>query len=195
MAPVKSTKSTGTHLWASRHPKTTKVVIELPVYDQWKDVGSDEWAGKSCALCSLKTILVFKNYENSKIKIRDLIDKGLDKDGYIENVGWKHQSLVDVAGNYGVKLKFQKQFFAGGDKIKGLDLINKNILKGWPVMASVLNRKKNGGHLVVINGLEARGVKLEHYFVLDPDSRGKNRYSLSQEEFLSVWRGGLLWLG
>ena len=173
--------------------KIKKVLIEASPYDQWKNTGDKEWAGKTCAICSLKTMLVFKDHNNSKLEIMKLVKEGLDKDGFSEGVGWKHQVLLDIARDHGVELKFQKLFFKGDDKIKALDFINKNLLKGWPVMVSILNKKKNGGHMVVVNGFEAKGKKLENYFILDPDSRGRNRYALSELEFLNIWRGGMLW--
>src|SRR3989344_6399808 len=156
MTHEKSKKSTGTHLWTSKHSKTTKIVVDLPVYDQWKDVESVEWAGKACAICSLKTILVFKDPSNADLNILKLIREGLELDGYLENAGWKHKVLIDIAGRHGVHLEFQKQFYAPEDKQKGLEFINKNLLKDRPVMTSIVNRNNSGGHIVVINGLEAR---------------------------------------
>lgn len=175
-------------------PNTKKIVIDVPVYDQWKDAENDEWTYRSCSICALKTILVFKDKENGDLTIMSLIKEGLGLDGYAQGIGWKHQGLVDIARKHGVELKFQKHFFAGDDKLKGLDFINKNILKGHPVMASIMNRSKDGGHMIVVHGFEDKGSDDIGYFILDPDSRGRNRYSLSRSEFLSVWRGGLIWL-
>jgi|SRR3989344_1354134 len=174
--------------------KNKRVIIELPVYDQWKDTENDEWSGRACSICSLKSILVFCDVKNSDLKIMNLIREGLEADGYAEGIGWKHQGLVDIARNHGVELKFQKQFFTGEDKLKGLDFINKNLLKGRPIMATLINRTKDGGHMVVVHGFEDKGEDNVNYFILDPDSRGRNRYSLDREEFLNLWRGGLLWL-
>src|SRR3989338_9503365 len=98
--------------------KLKKVLIEIPLYDQWKETGNKKWAGKTCALCSLKTMLVFKNKDHSKIPIMIFVKDGLDVDGYDAGIGWKHQALVQIAKKYSVELKFQKLFFQGEDKIK-----------------------------------------------------------------------------
>ena len=175
-------------------PRNKKILIELSVYDQWKDTGNDNWVGKSCSICSLKTMLVFKDSKNSELKITKLIQEGLDADGYAEGIGWKHQGLVDIARNHGIELKFQKQFFTGEGKTGGLDFINKILLKRQPVMASIMNRNKDGGHMVVVHGFQDKGADNVEYYILDYDSRGRNRYALSKQEFLDSWRGGLLWL-
>lgn len=170
-------------------------IIEVQHIDQWRDTKNKKWAGKTCAICCLKMLLVFKDAKNSKLKIMDLAKEGIMLGGYNKNVGWSHKAIMGLAQKHGIRMNYRKKFYyTKTEKLKGLDFINKNVANGKPVMASIWNRKRTGGHLVVINGLRDKGGLATGYFILDPDSRGKTDYYLNKKVFLESWRGGLLWL-
>ncbi len=172
-----------------------ETIIEMSLVNQRRDTHDKKWAGKTCAICCLKMVLTFKNKKYSDLEIMDLVRKGLLLDGYINEVGWKHKVLVELAKKYGVNMKFQKLFFySSEEKLKGLGIINGNILKKRPVIVSVLNKKRNGGHMVVINGLRKNGRAVEGYSILDPDFKDKTAYFVTKDDFINNWRGGLILL-
>ena len=178
--------------------KKIKKIITVPLCDQWKDTKNRKWAGKTCAICSLKMVLSCQSEKIADLPVMDLVNFGLSLDGFIDKIGWRHKSLVEIAGRYGVKMDFQKKFlYTPEEKEKGLKFINRNIAKEKPVMVSILNQKKNGGHMVVINGFVVKKEEVVGYYILDPNSknsRNKNKYFLDKRKFLTSWRGGILWL-
>ena len=168
-----------------------EIIISLQYCDQWKDTKDEKWAGKTCAICCLKMILIFKDHKSSDLEIMDLVREGLDINGH-SNVGWSHKAIVELAGKHGVKMDYRKVFYYSDDeKQEGLKFIISNLSDGKPVIASVWNKDKTGGHLVVVNGFKENG---ELYSIVGPDSRNESHYFLSKNEFIHVWRGGLIWL-
>lgn len=128
----------------------------------------------------------------------DLLDRCRELGGYIDNVGWRHDTLVRLAREYEADADYQKIFY-GREKSKeeGLKFIDKKLMKGEPIMASIhfAFDPSLGGHLVLVNGYQIEGKDIVSYHVLDPypNKRG-TEYFVSQEEFLKGWRGGLIWL-
>jgi len=173
-------------------------IIELPLVDQRKETKNKKWAHRTCAICSLKMVMAWKNKKLGKVPVMELVNKGLEMDGYINNIGWKHKALVDIAGRYGVEISFIEKFFrTKTQKTKGLGMINKKLAAGEPVLVSVFYKfkKKNGGHIVVLNGLRKDRNRVMGYFTQDPDAKFKgSNYFLSTKEFRAYWRGGLIYL-
>lgn len=169
-----------------------ETIIEVPLVDQFKDTGDDYWAQRSCAICSLKMMMVFKDVDILSISVVELIKEGLGIGGYAFEYGWRHRALVDIASRHGIKIKFQEKFFyTPEEKEKGMAIIDQNIDNRLPVMVSIFRElnPENGGHIVVINGRNDEG-----YYIQDPDYRFRgNNYFLTKEEFKNGWRGGLLW--
>ena len=161
--------------------------------NQILDTSDEEWRKYSCGICVLKMLMVFRKPELQAVSVKTLIGQALEKDGYVEKVGWKHQALTDLAALYGVPMGFQKEFFNTSEKKKeGIRAINSKINLGLPVAVSVLRdfNTPNTAHLVVVEGL-----KRAEYMIVDPypGKRG-NRYKVSRKEFLAGWRGGLIHL-
>lgn len=133
----------------------------------------------------------------------DLVRKGLAKDGYLENIGWKHKAIVELAKDFGLELQYAKKFFyTPEEKEAGLLVINRNLEKDQPVLVSVysasrrhfdINSSRNS-HVFVIHGFKEFGGKVAGYYIQDPDGRvhGHN-YFITKPEFLSSWRGGLIY--
>lgn len=169
------------------------LVIKIPLVDQRKETKNKKWAHRTCAICSLKMVMAWKNKKLEKIPVITLVKKGLKADGYLKGIGWKHQGIIDLAKKHGVKMAFIKNFFKSkAQKKKGLGMLNKKLATGEPVLASM--RYKTTGHVVVVIGLRKNTNKITGYFIQDPDSgfRGHN-YFLSKKEFLNYWRGGLIY--
>ncbi len=168
------------------------------IINQVTDTGDDAWNKYSCGICVLKMLMVFRKPELQSMSIKTLIGQALERGGYIENVGWRHQHLVDPAGSYGVPMSFQKEFFNTSEKKKiGVKIINNKIRSGLPVAVSVLKEFNipDSAHLVVVEGLVRLGPFVRGYKIVDPypGKRG-NKYVVSKKEFLAGWRGGMIWL-
>ena len=169
------------------------------IINQATDTGDDAWSKYSCGVCVLKMLMVFRKPGTQGISIKTLIDQALERNGYIDKVGWKHQVLVDVAALYGVPMDFQKEFFNTPEKKKvGVKMINDQLSRiKSPVAVSVLKEfnTPNSAHLVVIEGLIKLGPFIRGYKIVDsyPGKRG-NRYTVSKKEFVAGWRGGMIWL-
>jgi len=169
------------------------------IINQVTDTGDDAWSKYSCGICVLKMLMVFRKPELQNVPVKTLIDQALERSGYIDKVGWKHQILIDVAALYGVPMGFQKEFFNTPEKKKGgLKIINEQLSRiKSPVAVSVLKEFNilNSAHLVVVEGLKKIGPFIIGYRIADPypGKRG-NRYTVSKKEFLAGWRGGMIWL-
>lgn len=175
---------------------TKDFIIKVPLVNQIKETGNKKWVHQTCAICVLKMILIWKKPKLAKVKIMDLVKRGLKMDGYMEKIGWKHQALVDIASKYGLKLKREFEKTKTG-KIRLNSKINKEIINGRPVVASIFYKlnKMNGGHMVVINGLQKKGNTVTGYYIQDPDPRFRgNNYFVAKKEFIKGWRGGMLYL-
>ncbi len=171
-------------------------MINVPLVDQIRETGDKDWAERSCAICSLKMMMAFKDPKFMSKPVMELVKEGLAIDGHTSKYGWKHRALADLAGRYGIKIKFQEKFFyTPSEKEEGMAIIDKNLGRGLPVMVSVFKElnPENGGHIVLINGLN-EGNGNPGYNIQDPDHRFRgNNYFLGKEEFKKAWRGGLLW--
>ena len=171
---------------------------EAQLTNQLTDTGDEEWSRRSCGICVLKILMVFRKPELQNVPIMTLLNQAFEKGGYMENVGWKHQALIDLAALYGVPIGFQKEFFDTPEKKKeGIKIVNEKVKNGLPVAASVLKEFSlpNTAHLVVIESLHKAGPFGLGYRIADPypGQRG-NKYTVSKKEFLAGWRGGMLWL-
>ncbi len=172
------------------------IKIDLPVCNQFDQAHDTEWAGKICAICSLWMLLKRHN-PDFQVSVMDLMRQVKEAGGYLENIGWKHASLVEAAGKYGLHLHFARQFFYSPEqKEEGAKIIAKNIRNHYPVIASVflhMNPAK-GGHMVVIHGMQEFNGQTIGYYIQDPDSRFRgHNYFLTKEEFFAGWRGGLIY--
>lgn len=166
--------------------------------NQMLDTGDEKWSRYSCGICAVKMLMVFKKPELKDVPIMALLNQALEMDGYMENVGWKHQVLVDLAARYGVAADFQKDFYNTPEKKKvGIKFTNEKLKSGTPVAVSVLKEFNipRSAHLVVIEGLAKFGPFIRGYKIVDshPGARG-GRYMVSKKEFLAGWRGGMIWL-
>jgi len=172
------------------------IKIELPICNQHDNAHDKSWAYRMCAICSLWMLLKYHDSVFSTSPM-DLLHEVLAKNGYLENIGWRHWGIVKVAEEHGLKLKYAEKFFyTPEEKEQGAKIISINLKNQHPVMASVfhhLNPAK-GGHMIVIHGLQEFNAQPIGYYIQDPDAsfRGHN-YFLTKEEFFNGWRGGLIY--
>lgn len=172
------------------------IVITIPLVDQLRDVEDKKWKGKSCAICSVKMMMEFSNKKHIEIAIGQLIDEARKLGGYMDGIGWKHKTISNLVKKYGIKLNFIKKFPKTiKEKSNWLRKLEDGIINGKPAMVSIHYKldKKNGGHMVVVNGIRKDGKMVLGYHIQDPDNsfRGNNYY-LSKDKFLLGWRGGMI---
>lgn len=178
-------------------PMIKDVVITIPLIDQHRDVWDKKWKKKSCAICSMKMMMGFSNKKHLEIDIGQLIYEAKKLGGYLDGIGWRHKTISDLAKKYGIKLNFLEKFpKTFKEKSTWLKKLEMSIVEGKPVMVSIHYKlsKKNGGHMVVVNGVRKNGKITLGYHLQDPDSsfRGNNYY-LSKDKFLLGWRGGMIY--
>ena len=170
--------------------------IDLPVCNQFDKSHDKDWAHRICAVCSLWMLLKWHN-PNTQLDVMGLVREGVSLGGYLENIGWKHASIVELGTRHGLPLQYaQKFFYTLEEKEKGLKVIQQELKKSRSVIISMfshLNPAK-GGHMVVLHGMQEFNKKVIGVYVQDPDPtfRGHN-YLLLRDEFLAGWRGGLIW--
>ena len=173
------------------------IVLTIPLVDQFKEIKDKKWKNKSCAICSAKMLINFGNKNQAEIEIGQLLSEAIKMGGCLENIGWKHKTITDLAKKYGVKLSFIKKFpKTVQEKSRLLKKLEKSIVSGKPVAVSVYYKlsKKNGGHMVVINGIRQKDKIVIGYHIQDPDNRfNGNNYYLSKDKFLLGWRGGMIY--
>ncbi|MDD3679105.1 MAG: C39 family peptidase [Patescibacteria group bacterium] len=160
-----------------------KKIIEVPHYAQYIDVDDDFWQSRSCGIVSLGMIL---DYYGIEVPIAELIKKGKELGGYIKNVGWKHDSIVDLARIYGFKCNRTEE-----EKIENL---LKSIEKDEPVIISIHKKfnTNNGGHLAVLTGYyyNEKDNELIGVYINDPIGfpyKFKNQF-VKIETFMQGWK-------
>lgn len=169
-----------------------EILIKLPICNQHDAENDLQWSHRICAICSLWMLLKLHD-SDFNVSVMDLVKTGLAKDGYIEKVGWKHAAIVDLARDFGLELQYAKKFFyTPEEKEAGLLIINCNIENGQPVLVSVHGSQNS--HMLIVHGFKKSEDKIIGYCIQDPDGRvhGHN-YFLTKKEFLSNWRGGLIY--
>ncbi|HZZ99392.1 MAG TPA: C39 family peptidase [Candidatus Paceibacterota bacterium] len=123
-------------------------------------------------------------------------DELLSAGGYQDGIGFRHAAIVELANKYGLKLEYAQKFFkTNEEKQRGLEIIENNLRHGQPVIASIINELNpvRSSHLVTIRGFRKNEREVEGYLVQDSDGRWRGHsYFLSRQEFLSCWRGGLI---
>lgn len=149
-----------------------------------------------CAICSLWMLIKHHNPDFSLSPL-ELRDKLIAQNGYLENIGFKHQAIAEMGQAYGLPLTFAKKFFyTPEEKEAGMKIINANLKNDHPVIVSMFSHftPARGGHLLVIHGLQEFNDVIIGYYIQSSDAtfRGHN-YFVTREEFLSNWRGGLIY--
>ena len=171
--------------------------MKIKLVNQIFDTGDEYWAKYSCGICVLKMLMAFKKPELRDVPVKSLIDQALGSGGYIENVGWRHQALVDLAAFYGVSMDFQKEFFKTQEKKKeGIKFVNKILKSGLPMAVSVVKEFNlpSTAHLVVVESVKGFGPLVLGYRIVDPypGERG-NVYTVSKKEFLFGWPATIIY--
>jgi ABC-type bacteriocin/lantibiotic exporter with double-glycine peptidase domain len=158
-----------------------KKLIEVPHLVQYYNIDDEIWQGRSCGIVSLAMIF---DYYDVKFDLAELIQQGLDADGYIDGVGWKHDAIVDLAKKHG--------FESRRVEAENLESLTTELNSDRPVIISIHKNfdEKEGGHLAVLNGYFESEGKIEGFYVNDPigaQYKHKNQF-IPAEKFLVGWK-------
>lgn len=118
-------------------------------------------------------------------EIDELLKTGLEIGAYIENIGWSHPGLVEMARQYGYE-GYNKDLAHIPPQEAWEELIED--LKKYPIMASVykgLNPEIKSGHVVVVSGLDGPNI-----YINDPleGSEERGKQIIPVEKFLAGWK-------
>ena len=159
----------------------------MEYYSQYLDL-KDEWQESGCGPVSLLMLMELLGGENLPSP-NELYQAGLDVDGYLTEVGWKHNSLAELAKKYGFlnsqAIDLAKKPGENGEIIpieEALDGLKEN-LKNGPVIVSVYRYydPNRGGHLIVLKSLDK-----EKAVIIDPRERGEQVWTVA--DFLNRWK-------
>ena len=196
------------------------MILSVPFYSQHKDVFSEEWRSKSCAIVCLKMALDFLSPQNGlstddlikegEIIQNDMIEKGYMTGEHASN-GWSHDVIVFISHNHGIlayreefrsiKVDKELQVFTKGDfeeelETRAIQKITQIIEKKKPVIISI--KKPNGSfHTVLVVGFESNHTNPSFFFYHDPDTEngGNAEMKVSITEFLKIWRRLAIFIG
>lgn len=158
-----------------------KKILEVPHLTQYYDIEDSFWRGRSCGIVSLAMIL---DYYGVKYILEELIKRGVAIDHYDPAIGWKHQTIVDLAEEYG--------FFASRVEDERVENLTVVLDQNEPAIISIHKNwnPKNEGHLVVLNGYFESDGELEGFYVCDPigaSYKNKNQF-IPLKKFLLGWK-------
>lgn len=183
-----------------------------PIHDpRWAESGAESpqeysyWVERACGVACLKMCV-----EAVGGPVRSLVDwakLGLERGGYLiredkedgslHEVGWIHSALADMARNEGLLAEARPA---------ALEEIPSFLGRGLMVVASVSYEAgddrvpitKQGGHLMVVTGVECKDGKPQAFYVNNPSGRRlelQNNARLSLERFAPAYSGRVILLG
>ena len=155
---------------------------KISPFSQLLDIKEKKWQKRSCGIVSLAMAMSF--LKKNKINLNEVLEKGIEKEAYIKDIGWSHKELVNIAKHYGFLARAYDE--ASKENTRAFSKLLTQLEKG-PVMVSIhkdLNIK-NAGHLVLLSGI--RKGKVEYY-----DPNAKERMEVKREAelyaFLKGWK-------
>jgi hypothetical protein len=138
----------------------------------------DNWAPRACgAACALMVLQALTGYGGT---LYDLIKELDSYDGFLAEVGWKHQALADALTRRGLKAEIEKQLT--GERL--LELLCQRAL----VMLSIKSRVTSGSHMVLVTKLSPFEVRIYDPYNLDGKG-GVRTCSFEELEEISNHKG------
>jgi ABC-type bacteriocin/lantibiotic exporter with double-glycine peptidase domain len=164
-----------------------KVLIEVPHYGQFLDIEDDYWKERTCGIVSLAMVL---DYYDIAFDIKNLFGEALKIDNYDDKIGWKHQTIVDLAEKYGLLAERTEE--------QTIEKLLEALDNEEPVIISVYKNfnPSNGGHLIVLNGYFSADGNLEGFYVNDPIGnpyKNKDQF-IKIDKFLVGWKKRAIYL-
>jgi uncharacterized protein YvpB len=152
----------------------------VPFYSQFTDISAVKWQKVGCGIASLAMLIEY--YEPGEVSVDKLLDEGIASKAFLEDAGWTHSGLANLAKNYGLN---GKPFdYSSNSMESAYAKLNASLEEG-PVMASVFytfDPESPIPHLVVINSIDGDIV-----YYNDPSDKSGNR-SISSTKFKKAWK-------
>lgn len=167
-------------------------ILPVPYISQRRKTADPFWLERACGVFSLAMILGY--FGKKDVSIEDLLEEGTKAGGYIPNIGWKHDVLVELARNHGIEME-RKEYKATDLAQRaallgaGEEDITRAVEEGRPVVISV-TRPSGSSHLAVVVGYDKKEGH-EGFYVhdFDPDAEGSGESQfVPKTMFESTWR-------
>jgi len=165
---------------ASLPMDASTTVPDVPFYSQFRNIQAAGWQKLGCGVASLAMIIDF--YSPRAVSVNALLQEGIAEGAYSKGAGWKHEGLVLLAREYGLK---GEDYDLSHLEIAAAFAQFEKFLKEGPVMASVYYKfdpKSPIPHLVVINGIEGGRI-----YYNDPAGIAGGQ-EISIADFMKGWK-------
>jgi ABC-type bacteriocin/lantibiotic exporter with double-glycine peptidase domain len=161
---------------------------EIAFISQHSDIDDPTWRYRGCGIAALKMLMNYWHAEheaNSSPDTNELLEAGLKLGAYLENIGWSHRGLINIAKKYNYTGYNVDEPNRDAEELYSEML---QVLDNMPLLASVyskLNPSLGGGHIVVIAGIEG-----DNLIIYDPEesSPETGRILISKDKFLNGWK-------
>lgn len=159
------------------------MIFSVPKISQHKLVSDASWDSSACGIASLCMLLSYLD-PDAPVTGDAVFKKCFSIGGYLPGVGWKHKELAQTADLFG--FSGQAYDWYNDSSEDAFEKLTKE-LKTGPVIASVYNNftPGNGGHLVVITGIEGATVYIHDPAESDSEKIAKK---IPIDSFLHGWK-------
>ena len=169
--------------------------ISVPYYSQYLDVSDELWRPRACGVACLKMLLEAKGEHAPTLD--EMIAQGCAIGAHGE-YGWKHDGLVALARQYGVKLsrnEWRQSESKTTDELNedGINFLISEIRSGRPVIVSAVKNFEEDDkfHMVILTGFEEESGEVAGFYYHDSDTAsrgdGENLY-VPINIFRAKWR-------
>ena len=169
--------------------------ISVPYYSQYLDVADELWRPRACGVACLKMLLEAKGEHAPTLD--EMIAQGCAIGAHGE-YGWKHDGLVALARQYGVKLsrnEWRQSESNTPDELneEGVNFLISELRSGRPVIVSAVKNFEEDDkfHMVILTGFEEESGEVTGFYYHDSDTTsrgdGKNLH-VSINIFRAKWR-------
>lgn len=151
----------------------------VPFYSQFTDITPVSWRKIGCGIASLAMLI---DYYKPAVAVDSLLEEGIANGAYIQDAGWSHAGLINLAKAYG--LRGAAHSYAHLGMTEALATLQTAVAEG-PVMVSVhytFDPQNPIPHLVVVTGVHEGKV----YYNDPAETSGDG--SISIEQFQSAWK-------